>query len=449
MNKNEAVESFLKRHMMHCDEIDINVHVQSFISHMTNGLEGTLSSLAMLPTYLEIHEDWPRNEKVIVMDAGGTNLRTALIHFDNNMEPVLEHFKKFPIPGSHGEVSREEFFDMLVDAIKDLVSESTKIGFCFSYPTHTMPNHDGKLLFFSKGIKVKNHENMLIGAGLREALHKKGYHKDFKIAVVNDTVTTLLMGMLTKAQHKFDGYIGVVLGTGMNAAYQEKNIAITKVTHSKKVGPRQIVNVESGNFSGYLQGSIDRSFNDIAAPIGMHSFEKTMSGAYLGPLTSHVLQSMCGKDIFSKPFSTKLSAITSKITTKDLSAFLKDPLDEEQLMGKIAVEIINENPAEGPSDVEALYLACELLVERAAKLFAISIASVILKSEQGLSPLKPLCIVIDGTTFYSIKGLSLQTHLYLHQILQGNQRRYFEIVRVENASLLGAAVAALTTFRDN
>lgn len=448
MKKRETVETFFKRHMMHCDEVDPLVHVQSFIHHMKSGLQGKTSSLAMLPTYVELNASLPKNENVIVLDAGGTNLRSALIHFNTQGQPVIDNFRTTHMPGSKGEISCDEFFDSIVDEIQDIAEKTDKIGFCFSYTTQAMPNHDGKLLFFSKGIQAKGHENMLVGEGLRAALARKGFKKDYKIIIVNDTVTTLLVGIAATAKtpNKFDDYIGVILGTGVNTAYAEKNESITKIS-GMKYGVRQIINVESGNFSGYLHGSIDREFDKTVAPLGKQSFEKTMSGAYLGPLTGHVLRAMCRENVFSHVMSSRLSPINTNLLTKDIGQFLYYPLNPTHILGKIACEVMKEDSKSGEEDVEAMYLTCELMVERAAKFLAVNIASVILQSNRGHSPLKPVCVVIDGTTFYATKGLKSSTEYYLHQILRQEKRRYFEIIRVDNASLLGAAVAALTTFK--
>ena len=442
MKKALAIELFLKKNMLHSDEIDTQVHVQNFMRHMENGLQGSESSLAMLPTFVQIGENIPRHENIIVLDAGGTHVRSALIHFDDFGAPVIKHYNSTNMPGTQGTVSCEEVFDHFVKQIEDIADKSTKIGFCFSFPTEAMPNHDGKLLFFSKGIDVHGHENMLVGECLREALKKHGFEKDYDIIIVNDTVTTLLMGLTVDREKQFSGYLGAILGTGMNIAYAEKNEAITKITPDNPK-EKQVINIESGEFTGYLTGSLEREFNEMMAPKGRFAFEKAMSGAYLGPLAAHVLRAMCKENIFSADFAQKLSEISENITTIALCHFMMNPLTDEHVLGKLALLAGHENAHE---DIEALYYTCELLIERAAKLFACALSAVLLKSECGLTPLHPACIVIDGTTFYAVKNFKFLTEYYLKEILREENLRYYEIARVESASLLGAAVAALTAF---
>ncbi len=448
MKKASAVEIFLKKHMLHADEIDTQVHVQNFIRHMENGLQNKESSLAMLATYVKVQKNIAHHENVIVLDAGGTHVRSALIHFDESGAPIIKHYNSSNMPGRQGQVSCQEVFDHFVQQIKDIADKSTKIGFCFSYPTQAMPNHDGKLLFMSKGVDIGDHQDMLVGECLRAALKKEGFDKDYQIIIVNDTLTTLLMGLTVDPKQKYSTYLGAILGTGMNIAYSEYNEAITKIsTDAPK--DKQVINIEAGEFTGFLTGSLEREFNQKMAPKGRFAFEKTMSGAYLGPLAAHVLSLMCKEDIFDPDFAKQLSAVLERLTTIELCHFLMYPTSQEHILGKLATQALQENKENAQQDTQALYYTCQLLIERAAKLFACAISAVLLKSEAGLSPLEPACIVIDGTTFYALKNFKFLTEYYLKEILKEDNLRYYEIARVESASLLGAAIAALTTFKDN
>ncbi|MHC4238214.1 MAG: hypothetical protein ACYSUC_00425 [Planctomycetota bacterium] len=84
------------------------------------------------------------------------------------------------------------------------------------------------------------------------------------------------------------------------------------------------------------------------------------------------------------------------------------------------------------------------MVERAAKLTAVNLSSVVLKSSQGENPCSPVCIVAEGTVFYGLKSLRARVEYYLKEYLEDKKQRYYEIVNVENATLIGAAIAGLT-----
>ena len=53
----------------------------AFADHMKKGLAGEKSSLPMLPAYLTVDALPEEGQDVIVMDAGGTNLRCARMRF--------------------------------------------------------------------------------------------------------------------------------------------------------------------------------------------------------------------------------------------------------------------------------------------------------------------------------------------------------------------------------
>ena len=95
-------------------------------------------------------------------------------------------------------------------------------------------------------------------------------------------------------------------------------------------------------------------------------------------------------------------------------------------------------------DKAAVYYLVEALIERAAKLTAANLSSAALKSGKGLNPCRPVCIVAEGTTFYHLKSLKQRVEYHLTQYLVGQKNVYYEIVSVDNATLIGAAIAGLT-----
>jgi hexokinase len=95
-------------------------------------------------------------------------------------------------------------------------------------------------------------------------------------------------------------------------------------------------------------------------------------------------------------------------------------------------------------DCMLLYHIIDRLIERAAKLTAINLSSVAIKSEKGKNPFCPVCITAEGSTFYGLKTLKERVECYLMRYLNDERECYYEIVNVENATLIGAAIAGLT-----
>ncbi len=431
----EKVGSFLKSYAMHPADIDMDTCCKAFLSEMEAGLEGRDSSLEMIPTYIETEKELPKNKPVLVMDAGGTNFRAAVVHFDEHDKAIIKSLRKETMPAIENEVSREEFFDTLVGYIKDIAGVSNEIGFCFSYACEIFSNKDGKLIRFSKEIKAPKVIGQKIGENLNAALARLSLDGKKHIVILNDTVTTLLAGMAGFEDKTYDSYVGFILGTGTNTCYIEKNSNITKV---KNLDPdkHQIINVESGGFNKAPRGRIDEQFDASTNNPSLQSFEKMMSGAYLGPLTLEVIRKAAGDELFSSAAAEKLLSI-KKLDTKQISDYLVEPTAPFHPLGEALLEASNYDKAMMEPLVKAI-------VERVAKLIAINLSAVVIKSDKGKDPERPVCIVAEGTTFYKLVGLKEKVEQYLQEFLVGKKRRYYEIVYVDNATLIGAAIAGLT-----
>jgi len=428
------VDAFLKKYNMLSADLNLNGCVKLFMDEMEKGLSGA-SSIAMIPTYIETEKPIPSGKKVVVIDAGGTNLRTALVSFDDEFKPVIENFMKKPMPGTGGAVSKDAFFGTLADYIADLVPKGEKIGFCFSYPTEMYPNKDGRLIKFSKEVECPEVHGEMIGENLIAALKKKGITDEREVVVLNDTVATLLTGMISFPDRVFGGFIGYIFGTGINSCYVESNSNIMKLNNLDPAH-KQIINTECGSFGRPPQGIIDQKLDEGTSDPGSYRLEKMVSGGYFGLVVTKTLEQGVKEDLFTLGTREILKNL-GRLSTKDVDDYLHNP---HNLSNRLVSSLKNQ-PAE---DREALFYLINDLLDRAAKLAACSLGGTVLKSGMGLSPLEPLCLTVDGTTFYCFYQFRTRVEQYLREILKGDNQRYYAIVRVEDAPLLGAAIAALT-----
>ena len=143
-------------------KINANKILDSFIQEMNLGLSKKKSSLAMLNSYIKPSLDW-KNETVAVIDAGGTNLRIGLATINHNGNIDLHNFTKIDMPGRKNEIEPNEFYDLISEKLYDFKNDFTKIGFCFSYPTEIFPNKDGRLMYWTKEIKIPKMTGQFIG----------------------------------------------------------------------------------------------------------------------------------------------------------------------------------------------------------------------------------------------------------------------------------------------
>ena len=178
MNRFNAQElsEFARFYGFHYDGINPSALVKEVLIEMERGLCGSASSLQMIPSYITPVTDIPAGKTVLALDAGGTNLRTSLVQFNEDGTAAPRGTKKSPMPGTSGHVSAKEFFDTIADAALPLINETKieGIGFTFSYPMEITPDADGILLSFSKEVDAPDVVGKAIGKGLRDSLAAKG-----------------------------------------------------------------------------------------------------------------------------------------------------------------------------------------------------------------------------------------------------------------------------------
>ncbi len=424
-----SVDDFLIRHKIKAETVNEDEVLSLFLSEMERGLKGEESSLQMIPTYCFLSDNIKAGDRVIVLDAGGTNFRTCLVSFNDALEPEISDFRKVSMPGLREEVSAKEFFSSLADNVERLIDKADRIGFCFSYAARITDEHDGIPIMFSKEIKAPEVIGMPLGATLLDELGKRGYDVSKKrVAVVNDTVATLLAAK-AKCSETASGYIGFILGTGTNTAYAELNGNITKIS-SHAHDERQIINVESGDMH-LLLGDIDAQFVSGTKDPDKYLFEKAISGAYLGPFSHLVIEKAVKEGVLSKGFGERFGSVNTLST-----AYMSNYLEMCHNKDYVLVSLVDNE-----EDATALFIILDSIIERAAKLTAINLTAAVLKSGQGVLPRYPVIINADGTTFYKTENLEFYSRKYIDQILKKKHGRYVKIVNVPDSPVYGAAIA--------
>jgi hexokinase len=389
----------------------------------------------MIPTYIETAREVPRGEPVIALDAGGTNFRAAVVSYDASGAPVIEGLERHRMPGVDAELGREEFFRTMAGFVLPLAAKADRIGFCFSYAAEMTPARDGKLLYFTKEIRAPGVAGELIGGNLGRALAAAGARQPSRTVLLTDTVATLLAGRNALPGRRFDDFIGLVCGTGINVAYVESHRLIGKLPGLDAAGA-QIINTESGSFAGSPSGKIDDEYDATTADPGKYRHEKMISGAYLGALCLFTAQRAAQGGCLSAAAGRELAAVPS-LSTRTLNDFLLYPDRPDNPLGAVCGRITVE-------DARSLYRLCDALVERAAALVAVTLAAVLLKTGKGRDPRYPVCITVDGTAFWQLRSFRCRVEARMRVFLSGRAERAWEITSVEDAPLLGAAIAALT-----
>ena len=444
----EELSDFARYYGFHYDTINPQSMIEEILIEMKRGLEGKSSSLHMIPSYITPVAHIHSGKTVLALDAGGTNLRASLVEFNENGEAVTHGINKTSMPGTNGYVTAEQFFDKFADTALPLIKDKKidGIGFTFSFTTEITSDAEGICLVLSKECDAPEVIGKPLGAGLRDALARKGYKYNGPIVVLNDTTATLLSGLASispdgspSAKNTNDfcakpgPVIGFILGTGFNTAYPEG--CIPKIGYKNCESP-QIIVCESGIFNVRNLGILDREFDNTTKNPGSHILEKTTAGGYLGPLTLHILKQAVKDKVLCFARSNELESMTH-LETIALNEFISAPLCAKGQLGSLFAANEGDSAA-------ALQFIASIISERAAIFSAAVLAATVKKMNVALKPFSPVRIAVEGTTFMLYKGKRRSIEARLHQMLTANKPIPYVISPVEQASLFGAAVAALT-----
>ena len=407
---------------MTSSNIDINSTLEKFKEEMDKGLEreGPIVevSIPMIATYLDPEIKVKTNEKVIVIDAGGTNLRVGLAYFDGK-NWIIEDVKEDKMPGIEREFGKDEFFDYIAIRTKPLLDKAKNIGFCFSYRVGMDESLDGSLISWAKEIKAREVVGAKVGLELLKAI-KKYDSCDREIVVLNDTTSVLLGGRTLDKDNEFRKYVGAIYGTGFNCCYIEdtKNIKKLKDLESGSM----IINTETGNFNGFNRGLFDIELTNNSLIVDEALTEKMSSGRYLAILIHKALSEAVKRGLLSdKTKVLKEEDFNLPLVSKFLSKE-KNELDNS---------FINEEDKEIFKDI------CLEFIDRASKIVAITISAFALKSN-----VDRIGIIIEGSTFYKLPTFKESFNKYLKVILDEKKIEY-KLFDGRNMILLGAAIAAM------
>lgn len=430
-------EEFLESNGFVSRGLDRAALIAAFQHEMDAGLAGKPSSLMMIPSYVSPNHEIPRDKPVTVLDAGGTNLRGAAVSVvtpkavgDETVK--IAHKEKTSMPGVKKEVTADEFYEVLAAQVKRVAPhvKSSTIGFCFSYPAESAANGDARLIRWTKDVKAPAVIGQWVGAQLAKRVNAK---KPPKIIVANDTVATLLAGKVTEGTTRYSAYIGVILGTGTNTAYVEKNVNITKVKGLDPNG-EMAINAESAGFNKFPFSAFDDAFDKKTLDPGRARFEKMIAGVYLGRLGLEIFKAAAKEGFFSPAAAAAIGSLQA-LESIDLDNFCCGWVNSPNALDTVFA---------ADSDKAVARRLATPVFERAAILTAIHLAAFIIKTGGGTDPASPVCVNIDGSTYYKTRTVSFPKIVKAElDAMLAPRHVSFALTYVDDAPMIGAAVAAL------
>ncbi|RCI08624.1 hypothetical protein L249_4711 [Ophiocordyceps polyrhachis-furcata BCC 54312] len=422
---------------------DINRHVGEFLHQMNDGLEREDTSISQIPTYVTGVPNGTEKGLYLAVDLGGTNFRVCSITLNGDTTFNLT-YNKVAIPKQLmvADTARE-LFAFLAKQIELFLREhhaehfeshvrrrntsSTplgyrdehifRLGFTFSFPVKQLGINKGRLIRWTKGFDIPDAVGKDVCALLQQEIDL--LRLPVKVAaLVNDTVGTLMARSYT-SDGKHRSILGGIFGTGTNGAYIEKTSNIKKRIegeYDKSTG-EMVVNTEWGSFDNQLNvlptTPWDRTLDNQSVNPGFQMFEKRVSGMFLGEIVRLAVLDMMKNEATSL-FRDLNSSFNDWGTTTSISpqsGMLKPwgldsaimsvaASDNSPELSTLRQELENVLQVYNPSleDAQAFKAVCNAVARRAARLSAVAIGAVALKSGKVDDPNEEvLDIGVDGS----------------------------------------------------
>lgn len=411
------------------------------------------SSVKCYPTYVRFLPTGQEAGRFLALDLGGTNFRVLLIEIGENQKFIME-FEAYPIPKDVMIGTGTQLFDHIAECVVDFVKaknlhdEHLPLGFTFSFPTRQEGLTRGILTQWTKGFDCSGVVGQDVVTLLKEAIDRHPSEVKIDIcAILNDTTGCLMSCAWKEPRCR----IGLILGTGTNACYIEKIEAIETLEDCCQSGapPTMIINTEWGAFGDkkeldFIRTKWDEAVDAGSINPGKQTFEKMISGMYIGELARLVLVDMKAESlIFKQVRNSQALNEWGRFYTHYISEIESDPVGDYTRCRKVLLEFFGDADEEiSDEDCSATRYICELISRRAAFMAAAGITALLKRMNY-----KDVVVAIDGSVFRYHPHFENVMRSRIHQLMGIDYK--FDLMLSTDGSGRGAAlVAAVLAARD-
>ena len=433
-----------------------------FVEDMAIALNSTeeTSTCKMLPSRVTSIPDGTEQGIYYALDWGGTNVRIIRMElFGINKSPKINSIS-FKIPSKYKKCSlASELFDFaalslskFMQSFKEHILENNQffdVGFTFSFALKQTKLNEGVLITWNKGFNIDGVIGRDIVILMNLSFEK--YKIPAKIrAICNDTVGTLLS---CSYYHGSETKIGVIIGTGTNAAYIEPAMK------------DEIINTEWCYFDSrqntkYLARVAETDvFMDTYTTNQNEEFvEKMVSGMYIPELVRLIFLQIFGEKVSS---ASMMLQPFGAFTSKDVGDLLKYHYDMNY--DGMLSEIVNDKrygfgDAFDGRDCKIFGAICELIVNRSADLIAALLLGILQRikffevDNEGMCTLKndekSIVIGADGSVFLKMPKHAERLRDTMRRLAGDKVVEKVRIVHAEDGSGIGAALCVAAWRRD-
>ncbi|KAG7278302.1 hypothetical protein CRUP_029907 [Coryphaenoides rupestris] len=373
-------------------------------------------ALKMLPHVVRSTPDGHQKMATFwLLTLAGPHFRVLLVKVSSNGEQKVEMENQiYAIPEDIMRGSGSELFDHIADCLANFLDKlgikekKLPLGFTFSFPCQQTKLDEG---FRASGVEGKD-----VVALLRIAIQKRGDFDIDIVAVINDTVGTMMT-------------CGYETTTAKSALSSDmRNMELVEGDEG-----RMCVNMEVG-----ARSATTAPWDDLRT-----AFEKMISGFYMGELVRLILVKMAKEQIVFQGQVTADLLTTGRINTSHVSAIE----DERDNAGLLAAEKVLQGLGLAPSaqDCVAAQRVCQVVSTRGAHLCAATLVSVLrqIRDNKAAERLRTT-VGVDGSVYKSHPEFARRLHKMVRRLAPDCDVRF---LRSEDGSGKGAAMVTAVAHR--
>ncbi|XP_069828792.1 hexokinase-3 isoform X2 [Dendropsophus ebraccatus] len=357
------------------------------------------STLKMLPTFVRSTPLGTEDGEFLVLDLGGAKFRIVYVMLDG-LQGVKMDNEVYDIPEERMTGTGQKLFDHVAECLgsfleqRNLKQKIFPLGFTFSFPCLQSQLDKSVLISWTKGFRCSGVEGEDVVQLLKDAIDRRGDYKVDVVAIVNDTVGT----MMSCGYKDHSCEVGFIVGTGTNVCYMEEMGNVEAVEEDEG---KMCVNVEWGGLGDdgglkEIETEYDREVDQKSHTPGKQRFDKMISGMYMGEIVRHILIKLAKKELLFQGITTAQLLAKEAIHTKDVSEIE----NEKSGLAKAKALLISLglNPTE--QDCEQVKCVCSAVSTRSAKLCAAGLAAVANRIRNNHhDPMGRITVGVDGSVY--------------------------------------------------
>ncbi|KAL6113233.1 hkdc1 [Pungitius sinensis] len=447
----KKVDRFLYAMRLHDDQLsDISARFQAEMKKGLSAESNAAATLKMLPTHVRSTPDGSEKGEFLALDLGGSRFKVLQVKVGEamgiNKGGVEMVEKTYAVPKELHLGRGTELFDHVAESLKDFLHEKNislekkhPLAFTFSFPCEQSSLNQGLLLNWTKNFRAGGLQGKDVVQALRGAIDRIGGMDVEVLAMVNDTVATMMTCGFDDQQCE----VGLIIGTGTNACYMEELRHIDLVEGDEG---RMCVNTELGAFGddGGLKDYItefDRDLDAASNNPGKQILEKMVGGMYLGELVRLVVLKMAKLGLLFKGHVSNALRTKGTVTTEHVAAM------EEYKNGLNNTRDLLTDLDLIPTfdDCVAVQHVSTIVSFRSSNLVSAGLAAILtrIKQNRNLRTLR-ITVGVDGTVYKMHPQYPNRLHKVVRRLLPECHVRF---VLSDSGSSKGAALVSAVAQR--